>query len=284
MSLLAPQPRPRCLPHCHPPGGHLPSHQAAETLSQPARLHLGLSQGLACPLPRPLPAGAPAPHCPAPYPSGSIPPCALSLPLLHLCLPVASGVRSPLALHSPQGPSLCLRPRLWGPMSQGFRISGLSSAHCLLPHRCLSRVLAAPASLPGPPPLPPGPGLPLHLRCSGSLPAPLASLLSASGTPLSGPACHCGEAELLAGHPGWSWGQTQRWLVSGSAVPWAPGRGVGAPKTLPCQENWGRQTWPLPAGRQQAVSRQVLQHNKTGSGWMLGPSHAGEGLDRTAST
>lgn len=89
-------------------------------------------------MPWPLPAGAPAPHCPALYPAGSIPPCALSLPLLHLCLPIASGVKSPVALHSPQGPSLCLRPRLWGPMSQGFCISGLFSAHCLLPHCCLS--------------------------------------------------------------------------------------------------------------------------------------------------
>lgn len=131
-----------------------------------------------------------------------------SASLLASASSLSLAVRSPLGLHSPQGPnSLCLSPRSRGPTSQGFCVLGPPRASWL---RCGCALVACaargPQTLRAPHPLR---AHGLHLRQLGaSCPVPLPP-----DTFLGGPSLSCGEAEYrgrAALPPGETWSRTDR--------------------------------------------------------------------------
>lgn len=180
----------------------------------------------------------------------SLPLCPESPPSYTSASISSLGFRSPLDLHSPQGPIfLCLRaptfggahlcalvPHLWGPHISGLPCLRVplcslppgSAASSLLPLFC---VLAAPAPLPGPPTSPGLGSPPPPQGAQGSLPALLAFLLTASWHPLQWSVLSLWGAGLAAGHSCWRWDQTQRLFLS-EVLSAGLLRGGGGPRGL----------------------------------------------------
>lgn len=139
-------------------------------------------------------------------------PWALSLPFLRICLHHLSGLQVPFRPSFTSGPHLFVpyAPTFWGAhlfvppspifggsMSQGFRVSGFASAHCLLalrlPHSCLLPTSWQPQPLPWPAGVSPStPGGSGFTSCPACVPPhclPLCVLAAVS-------VAHPGEAEL----------------------------------------------------------------------------------------